>query len=119
MLTVDDFKLIQVDDGFILVNTHKYYGLVQKHAKTPDKCKDIWKRCHTHLKSQNIAMIIRDNVISKKLPRTHNVYLLYSHIRVSEDITYQAEIELLIETRRQKGKKRAYYDRRKCNGKHR
>lgn len=104
MLNANDFKIIKVDDGFILVNMRKYHGLQASKLTTYVKSLDAWKRSHTHLKSHQMALIIRDNLIKHKLPKTQNEYLLNSYIRVSDDPNYQDKIRLLINTRHMKGK---------------
>lgn len=79
--------------GFILYNTNKE-----------------WKGGHTHLDSFDMAKTIISNVSHKKKPKTTNVYLMKSHMRVSDDEQYIKYIEELIETKRNKTKDK-YYNR--------
>ncbi|MGL5329358.1 MAG: hypothetical protein ACRDD7_08820 [Peptostreptococcaceae bacterium] len=64
---------------------------------------------HTHLQSLDMAKIIINNVIHKKKPKTSNIYLLESHIRLSDDIKYVNDIKHLIEIK--KCKKGEYVNR--------
>lgn len=74
--------------GYILQNTSK----------------DSFRDSHTHLHSFSIAKTILSNVKNNKLPKTHDIYLLKSHIRVSNNERYINQIEQLIETRSNKSK---------------
>lgn len=61
-----------------------------------------WEDGHTHLESFNMAKTIIDNVIKHKKPKTKNVYLLYSHIRLSDDISYINFIQSVIYAKKNK-----------------
>lgn len=54
---------------------------------------------HTHVQKCGIASVVKRNVERKQLPKTNSVWLLKSHIRVSDDIHYiemvQAKIDSL------------------------
>ena len=54
---------------------------------------------HTDLNSLRMAKTIIDNVINKRTPKTKNIYLLESHIRLSNDEKYNRYIEDLIVAR--------------------
>lgn len=86
-----NFLILEVHDGnrkgFIVYNTKKPF-----------------KDGHTHLKSLDMAKVIINNVMNKKLPKSHNEYIITSHIRVATDKKYISSLEQLIETRKQKGK---------------
>lgn len=58
-----------------------------------------FEKSHTHLRSFNMAKTIIDNCINKKTPKTNNLYLLESHIRISNDDKYKKMIEELIEVK--------------------
>ncbi len=73
--------------GYIAYNTHKE-----------------WEEGHTHLESFNMAKTVIDNVIKHKKPKTKNVYLLYSHIRLSDDPSYIKFIDSLIYMKKHKTK---------------
>ena len=73
--------------GFILYNKNKE-----------------WEGGHTHLKSFDMAKTIISNVMQKKKPKTSNVYLMRSHMRVSNDDKYINYIQDLIEVKKSKQK---------------
>lgn len=104
MLTVHDFKIIVADDGYILMNLQKYRRLKQQFCTSRDPKEQAWKHSHTHLRSRNMALIIRDNLIRNRLPKTKNSYLLQSYIRLSDNIKYQQQIQRLIERGEQNGR---------------
>ena len=54
---------------------------------------------HTHIRSFAMAEIIAKNVTGKRRPKTHDHYLLESHIRLSDDPKYIRLINELIEAR--------------------
>jgi len=74
--------------GYILYNTKKK-----------------WEEGHTHLKSFDMAKTIINNIENNKKPRTNNMYILRSHMRVSNDVKYIEFIEQLINSKLNKGKK--------------
>ena len=57
---------------------------------------------HSHLKSFEMAKVIINNVIYKKKPKTSNIYLLESHIRLSNNDKYVSYIKHLIEVKKRK-----------------
>ena len=63
---------------------------------------------HTHLKSFKMAKTIINNCINKKKPKTDSMYILGSHIRVSNDEDYIIYIADLIDTKKNKGLKHYY-----------
>lgn len=79
--------------GYILYNTDKE-----------------WKNGHTHLRSFDVAKTIASNVMNHKKPKTNNLYLIESHIRVSTDELYINYIEELIQAKRN-GNKQTYYNK--------
>lgn len=87
-----EFIILKVQNGkktsFIVYNTKKE-----------------WSKGHTHLHTRTIAEILIKNVINKRKPKTNNLYVLRSHIRVSDDEKYIKFIEELIETKKNKEKK--------------
>lgn len=54
---------------------------------------------HTHIQKLGVAYVVKRNVERNLLPKTNNIWLLESHIRVSSNKTYiaavQAKIDLL------------------------
>ena len=90
-----NFLILEVHDGnrkgFIVYNTKKPF-----------------KDGHTHLKSLDMAKVIINNVINKKIPKSHNEYIITSHIRVATDKKYIEKLEQLLETRKQKDEPKYY-----------
>ncbi|CEN81528.1 Uncharacterised protein [[Clostridium] sordellii] len=88
-----EFIIFQVKEGYIAYNTKKDF-----------------KEGHTHLKNFDAAKKAIDLVISKKIPKSTNVYYLTSLIRLTNDENYIEKINELIEIRNKKGKKEKYYN---------
>ena len=63
-----------------------------------------WEEGHTHLESFNMAKNIIDNVIIHKKPKTKNLYLLQSHIRLTDDPSYVRFINELVDAKKSKKK---------------
>lgn len=63
-----------------------------------------WEEGHTHLESFNMAKTIIDNVIKHKKPKTKNLYLLQSHIRLTDDPSYVKFINELVDAKKSKRK---------------
>ena len=81
-----EYIILKVGNEYIVQNTKKEF-----------------KYGHTHIKSFNIAKTIIDNCIRKKRPKTNNLYLLESHIRISKDKKYIKILQELLEARSIKG----------------
>lgn len=81
-----EYSVYRVKNGFIVHNTNKKF-----------------EDGHTHLKSWNMAKTIIDNVLKKKRPKTNDLYILRSHIRISDDNEYKEYIEELIEAVKERG----------------
>lgn len=93
----DEFVILKIYSG-------KKVGYILHNTKKE------WEGGHTHLKSFDMAKTIISNVTQRKKPKTNNVYLMRSHIRVSNDIGYSKYIEELIQTKRDKSRQE-YYNR--------
>lgn len=52
---------------------------------------------HTHLSDIHMARIIRSNVENKRIPKTLNLRMLYSHYRVAKDENYKEAIKRKID----------------------
>lgn len=93
-----EYIILKVKKGYIVYNTKKEfeYG-------------------HTHIQSFEMSKTIIDNSIRKKRPKTNNIYLIESHIRVTNDSKYKKVLEELIEAKRNKTKDNKYHNRRYCN----
>ena len=70
-----------------------------------------WEDGHTHLESFNMAKTIIDNVIKHKKPKTKNLYLLQSHIRLTDDPSYVKFINEIVDAKKNK-KKVNYHNER-------
>lgn len=57
---------------------------------------------HTHVKSFKMAKTIIDNCIRKRVPKTSNLYLLDSHVRLSNDVKYKTFIKDIIKSKNRK-----------------
>lgn len=109
----NDFQIVRDEFGWKLINHHKLKTL-SKDADMSDPFvhKRIWKQCHTHLKSHRMALVMRDNIIKGKIPKTRSERLLKSHIRISEDEKYIEVLKELVATRRKKGRQEYLNERR-------
>ena len=85
-----EYIILKMKRGFIAYNTKKEFS-----------------QGHTHLYSFNMAKTIIDNCIRKKKPKADSLYLLNSHIRLSNDVKYKMFIEELIKAK--KGNKKLKY----------
>ena len=70
-----------------------------------------WEEGHTHLESFNMAKTIIDNVIKHKKPKTKNLYLLQSHIRLTDNPSYVKFINEVIDSKKNK-RKSGYHNER-------
>lgn len=82
-----EYIILQVKKGYIIYNQKKSF-----------------KTGHTHIRSYNVAKTIIDNCINRKRPKTNNIYLLESHIRISNNEKYINDIKELINSKRNKTK---------------
>lgn len=94
----DTSQKVYEKEHFIIlkVKSGKKIGYIAYNTKKE------WEEGHTHLESFNMAKTIIDNVIKHKKPKTKNVYLLYSHIRLSDDISYINFIHSIIYAKKNK-----------------
>ena len=82
-----EYIILAVKKGYIVYNRNKPF-----------------EQGHSHLRSFNMSKTIIENCIMKKTPKTNNLYLLESHVRVSDDTKYIKLVEELIEAKRDKDK---------------
>lgn len=82
-----EYIILAVKKGYIVYNTLKPFS-----------------EGHTHIYGYNIAKTMINNCIMKKTPKTNNLYLLESHIRISTDKKYIKLVEELIEAKKSKDK---------------
>ena len=93
-----EYIILKVKRGYIVYNTKKSF-----------------EDGHTHLQSFEMSKTIIDNSIKKKRPKTNNIYLIESHIRVTNDSKYKQVLEELIEAKKDKTKDNKYHNRRYCS----
>lgn len=96
--TYDNSKKIYEREGYIILKvcSGNKVGFIIYNTKKE------WEEGHTHLNSFDMAKTIISNVIKNKKPKTNNLYLLRSHIRISDNSKYTRYIEELINTKRSK-----------------
>lgn len=82
-----EYIILAVKKGYVVYNTTRSF-----------------EKSHTHLRSFSMAKTIIDNCITKKTPKTNNLYLLESHIIISTDKKYIKLVEELIEAKKSKDK---------------
>lgn len=82
-----EYIILAVKKGYVVYNTTRSF-----------------EKSHTHLRSFSMAKTIIENCIMKKTPKTNNLYLLESHVRVSDDDKYIKLVEELIEAKESKDK---------------
>ncbi len=113
MLRDSDFRVVKDEFGWKLINEHKLHILMKSVDKNnPLETKKAWRSSHTHLKSQRMAYVMRDNLIKGRIPKTKSERLLRSHMRVAEDEKYIEEIHQLILSRNKKGRQEYLKERR-------
>lgn len=67
-------KKSQRDDTYVVFNPHNF-------------------NLHTHTRHKRIALIVKNNVENHRIPKTNDLRLLYSHIRVTNNKRYIKQIE--------------------------
>lgn len=93
-----EYIILKVKKGYVVYNTKKSF-----------------ENGHTHLQSFEMSKIIIDNSIRKKRPKTNNIYLIESHIRVTNDNKYKQVLEELVEAKKDKTKDNKYHNRSYCS----
>ena len=86
----EGYIILKMKKGFIAYNTKKEFS-----------------EGHSHLHSFQMSKTIIDNCIRKKKPKTDSLYLLDSHIRLSNDVNYKIFIKEIITSK--KGNKKVKY----------
>lgn len=87
-------KVYEKDHYIILkVKSGKKVGYIAYNTRKE------WENGHTHLESFNMAKTIIDNVIKHKKPKTKNLYLLQSHMRLSDSEKYDKFITDIVESK--------------------
>ena len=93
----NDFKIEKIKDGTFRV------------TRT-----DINGDFHTHMKSKQLIKTIIHNVCYGKIPLNSRDYTLISMYRLSDDEKYRSKIQEILNTRKQKAKKKNYYNPSRC-----
>lgn len=93
-----EYIILKVKKGYIVYNTKKEF-----------------ENGHTHIQSFEMSKTIIDNSIRKKRPKTNNIYLIESHIRVTNDSKYKQVLQELIEAKKDKTKDNKYHNRSYCS----
>lgn len=89
-----EYIILKVKKGYIVYNTKKEF-----------------ENGHTHLQSFEMSKTVIDNSINKKRPKTNNLYLLKSHIRVTNDSKYKKLLEEILDAKTNKSKDHKYYNK--------
>lgn len=82
-----EYIILAVKKGYVVYNTKKDFD-----------------EGHSHIYGFNVAKTVIDNCVRKRMPKTRNLYLLSSHIRISTDDKYINMIEELIGAKESKDK---------------
>lgn len=93
-----EYIILKVKKGYIVYNTKKKF-----------------ENGHTHIQSFEMSKTIIDNSIRKKRPKTNNLYLIESHIRISNDSKYKQVLEEILKAKRNKTKDNKYHNRGYCS----
>lgn len=92
-MTDKDFRIDRLKDNTFLITRTNISG-------------DL----HTHMKSKRLAIVIIHNVCAGKIPLNSLDYTLESMYRLSNDETYKMKIKEILDCRKQKGKRKNYYN---------
>ena len=95
---IEGYIILRVKRGYIVYNTKKNF-----------------KNGHTHIQSFDMAKTIIDNNIRKKRPKTNSIYLIESHIRVTNDSKYKKMLEELLASKEDRTKDNKYHNRNICS----
>ena len=94
----EGYIILRMKRGYIVYNTKKSF-----------------ENGHTHIQSFEIAKTIIDNNIRKKRPKTNSIYLIESHIRVTNDSKYKKMLEELLASKEDKTKDNKYRNKNICS----
>jgi len=89
---------LRVKRGYIVYNTRKRF-----------------ENGHTHIQSFEMAKTIIDNNIRKKRPKTNSIYLIESHIRVTNDSKYKKMLQELLASKEDRTKDNKYHNKNMCS----
>lgn len=94
----EGYIILRVKRGYIVYNTKKNF-----------------KNGHTHIQSFDMAKTIIDNNIRKKRPKTNSIYLIESHIRVTNDSKYKKMLQELLASKEDRTKDNKYHNKNMCS----
>ena len=94
----EGYIILRVKRGYIVYNTKKNF-----------------KNGHTHIQSFEMAKTIIDNNIRKKRPKTNSIYLIESHIRVTNDSKYKKMLQELLASKEDRTKDNKYHNKNMCS----
>ena len=94
----EGYIILRVKRGYIVYNTKKNF-----------------KNGHTHIQSFDMAKTIIDNNIRKKRPKTNSIYLIESHIRVTNDSKYKKMLQELLASKEDRTKDNKYDNKNMCS----
>ena len=94
----DGYIILRVKRGYIVYNTRKRF-----------------ENGHTHIQSFEMAKTIIDNNIRKKRPKTNSIYLIESHIRVTNDSKYKKMLQELLASKEDITKDNKYHNKNMCS----
>ena len=94
----EGYIILRVKRGYIVYNTKKNF-----------------KNGHTHIQSFDMAKTIIDNNIRKKSPKINSIYLIESHIRVTNDSKYKKMLQELLASKEDRTKDNKYHNKNMCS----
>ena len=94
----EGYIILRFKRGYIVYNTKKNF-----------------KNGHTHIQSFDMAKTIIDNNIRKKRPKTNSIYLIESHIRVTNDSKYKKMLQELLASKEDRTKDNKYHNKNMCS----
>lgn len=94
----EGYIILRMKRGYIVYNTKKSF-----------------ENGHTHIQSFEIAKTIIDNNIRKKRPKTNSIYLIESHIRVTNDSKYKKMLQELLASKEDRTKDNKYHNKNMCS----
>lgn len=98
------------EKGYNVVHKLEYMVVLQKkdniiiwNLRLPYSSKKI--KGHGHIKSIKMGKVICRNVVDNIFPKTRNIYLLITHIRVSDNEEYKSKIQDFVNIKKSKQRK--------------
>ena len=79
------YAVYSVNNGYVVHNTNYKFAKKHTHINKLDTCKQIIS-----------------NILTNKMPKTRNIYLLTSYCRVADDTSYISDIQSIIDKHKNK-----------------